>query len=115
MATEIQVLTEDGIGIIHTEGYIDTEGGDAIVVECKKLIEKEIYRIVINLEKSNLINSMGIMCLLEAGDAARDAGGGVCFCCVTPTMEKTFRIMGVVEVAGVCGTQEEARETLARE
>ncbi len=113
MATEVQVRTENGVGILATEGYIDTEGGEKILTECKKLIEEGVSRIVVNLEKSNLINSTGIMCLLEAGDAAKDAGGGLCFCCATPTIEKTFRIMGVTAVAKVVGREEEAVEGIS--
>jgi anti-sigma B factor antagonist len=105
---EVQVRKENGIGIIQTEGYINTEGGEKILEECKKLIEEGTSRIVVNLEKSNLINSTGIMCLLEASDAAKDAGGGICFCCATPTMEKTFGIMGVTAVAKVVGSEDEA-------
>jgi anti-anti-sigma factor len=114
MATEVQVRTENGIGILATEGYIDTDGGEKILEECKKLIADGISRIVVNLEKSNLINSTGIMCLLEAADAAKDAGGGICFCCATPTMEKTFKIMGVTAVAEICGSEEEAKKAINR-
>jgi len=112
MATEVQVRTENGIGILATEGYINTDGGEKILAECKTLIEEGVSRIVVNLEKSNLINSTGIMCLLEASDAAKDAGGGICFCGATPTMEKTFRIMGVTAVAKVCETEERGVEDI---
>ena len=105
---ELESRQENQTGVITTDGYISTDGGEKILAECKKLIEAGTNRIIVNLEKSNLINSTGIMCMLEAADAAKDAGGGLCFCRATPTIEKTFRIMGVTAVAKVVGSEEEA-------
>ena len=37
MATEVQVRAEDGIGVIRTAGYIDTEGGEKILAQAQAL------------------------------------------------------------------------------
>jgi len=46
MAMEVQVRIEKGIGILATDGYIDTDGGEKILAECKKLIEEGVSRII---------------------------------------------------------------------
>ena len=115
MATQLQVRRENDIQIIEIEGYIDANGGEHILAECNRRIEEGGNRLVLNLEKSHLINSMGIMYLLEAADKAREAGGGMIFCGASPTIDKTFEIMGVLKVASICDSEEEAIRAIGDE
>jgi hypothetical protein len=41
-----------------------------------------------------------------------DRKGTLAFCHLTPTIDKTFRIMGLAQYAGMYGSEEEARAAL---
>ena len=44
---------------------------------------------------------MGISILIELVEKVRGVQGKVDYCCVAPTMAKTFRIMGLLKVAEI--------------
>jgi len=109
---KVHVRREANAGIITTEGYIDAEGGNKILEACDTLIKEGIHHLILNLEKSHVINSTGIMCLIELADKATEAGGGVFFCCISSTVTKTFRIMGLSEISSLFDTEEEALQAI---
>ncbi len=115
MGSELQIHRSGEIGVIETDGYINTDDGEKILTVCRELLQEGIRHLIINLEKSNLVNSMGIICLLEAADTALDAEGSMSFCCATPTIAKTLNIMGVLKIARIFPSEQEAKEALERD
>ena len=55
-----------------------------------------------------IINSLGIAKLRETIDKVQGLGGKTAFCCVSPTISKTFGIMGLLVVAGMYDTEGQA-------
>lgn len=108
MAIKVEVRRDGDVGVIEAAGYIDGDSGAQILAECNVLIADGIVRIAIDLGKITVINSMGIMSLLEVADKAKGAGGRACFCSLSATQAKTFRIMGVDTLADIVDTVEDA-------
>ena len=105
---EVSVRVESGIGIVGTDGYINNTGAEEVADACNALIEEGTKRLVFNLSKSRIINSIGVSVLIEIIEKVKALEGGVAFCCLTPTIAKTFRIMGLLNASTVHETEEEA-------
>jgi len=65
MSTEFNLISEmhDKTLVIKTEGYINNAGGEKIVQELEK--HTGVNKLVLNLEKSKVVNSIGISHLIE--------------------------------------------------
>jgi len=109
---KIHIRREHHAGILTTEGYIDAEGGKEILKTGDQLLKEGIHDLVLNLEKSPLINSEAIMCFFELIDKTDELSGGVFFCGMTRVIVKTFRIMGFSEISSLFDTEEEALQAI---
>ena len=103
---------EGNVGILATDGYINSDASKKVTEVCKGLMQEAFRNFVLNLEKSRIINSVGMSKLIEVLNKVKGLGGKVAFCCVAPTIARTFRIMGLLEVADIYDTEGEAVEAL---
>ena len=94
--------------VIRTNGYLNDLGAEKVDELCTEHLEKSINKIVINLEKSPLINSIGISILIGVIEAIEEAEGSLAFTNLTPTNRKTFEMMGLLEFAQSFDKEEEA-------
>lgn len=99
--------------ILHTAGYINNEGGEKIAEEFAKHFDKGINKVVINLEKSKVVNSIGISFLIEVIEKLNERDGKLIFTNLEPAIEKTLTIMGLFSYAGNESTVASALKTLA--
>jgi len=104
----LDVKREGDAGVLAVAGYINNEGGEQVASACYELIDGDVKKFVINLEQCKIANSMGISCLIEVIEKVKDLGGSVGFCNVAPTMAKTFKIMGLLQVSSIYGDEGEA-------
>ena len=110
---EVTVNQEGEIGILETDGYINNIGAEKIAEACDGLIQEGIKSFVLNLENSRIINSIGISILIEVIEKVKDLEGEVAFCCVTPTVAKTFKIMGLLKASSIYDNQTQAVEAIS--
>jgi anti-anti-sigma factor len=94
--------------VLYTDGYINNLGGDEIAKRCYALIEEGYRHFVLNLERSKIVNSIGISILIEIIEKVIEIQGSLSFCGLTPTIAKTFRIMGLAQYARIYETESEA-------
>ncbi len=106
-----KVLSE-GVGLISAAGYINNEGGQAIADAATGLMDQGSNTLLIDLDGTRIINSIGVSILLEILEKLMDEKGRLAFCNLTPTISKTFEIMGLVQYATVYPDQEAARAAL---
>ena len=106
-----EVLSE-GVGLISAAGYINNEGGQAIADAATGLMDQGSNTLLIDLDGTRIINSIGVSILLEILEKLMDEKGRLAFCNLTPTISKTFEIMGLVQYASVYPDQEAARAAL---
>ena len=84
----------DRLAVIYTDGYINNQGGEEIARVAYELIEKGQKNLVLNLAGTKIVNSIGISILIEIIEKMLEIDGKLSFCSLTPTIEKTFHIMG---------------------
>ena len=61
-----------------------------------------------NMQDSKMVNSVGIAIVIEMIEDAINNEGSFSFCCVSPTIAKTFQIMGLRQLSSIYETEEEA-------
>jgi len=119
MNDEQMKLTKDvmaeGYGLIAAAGYINNEGGQAIADAATELIDGGCGTLLIDLEGTRIINSIGVSILLEIMERLLEDKGQLAFCNLTPTISKTFEIMGLVQYATIFPDRDAARTTLIGE
>jgi anti-anti-sigma factor len=105
-------VVADGFGIIAAAGYINNEGGQAIADAAIDLIDNGCGTLLIDLEGTRIINSIGVSILLEIMEKLIEDKGQLAFCNLTPTISKTFEIMGLVQYATVFPDRDTAQTSL---
>lgn len=108
MSTEFKLISElhDKTLVIKTEGYINNTGGEQIVREFTK--HMNVNKLILNLENSKVVNSIGISHLIEIIEKLNQSNGKLVFTNLDPTIEKTFTIMGLFQFAGKADSVETA-------
>ena len=101
------------VAILWTDGYINNQGGEEIAKQAYAQLEAGARALVLNLEKTRIVNSIGISILIEVLEKVMDRKGVLAFCNLTPTIDKTFRIMGLAQYAAIYPTQEQALQAVA--
>ncbi|HEX2254291.1 MAG TPA: STAS domain-containing protein [Thermoanaerobaculia bacterium] len=109
----LRVDRRDSLAVIYTEGYINNQGGEEIASAAYKLIADGDKVLLLNLDGTKIVNSIGISILIEIIEKMLEIDGRLAFCCLTPTIEKTFHIMGLAQYAGIYPDEPAALEALA--
>ena len=78
----------------------DSAGYKAMALE-KQLLDEGYKTLLLNLAGTNIVNSIGISILIEIIEKMIEIDGKLGFCCRTPTIEKTFHIMGLAQYAPI--------------
>ena len=105
-------VLSNGVGLIAAAGYINNEGGQAIADAATDLMGQGCETLLIDLEGTRIINSIGVSILLEIMEKLIEQKGHLAFCNLTPTISKTFEIMGLVQYATIFPDQPAARAEL---
>ena len=101
----LNVDRREGLAVIYTEGYINNQGGEEIARAAYKLIDEGYKILLLNLGGTKIVNSIGISILIEIIEKMIEIEGRLGFCCLTPTIEKTFQIMGLAQYAPIYGDE----------
>jgi anti-anti-sigma factor len=100
--------------IIATNGYVNNVGGEAIAQEFSRHFETGVKYLVLNLEGSRVVNSIGMSFLIEIIEQLEEAGGKLVFACLDPAVEKMLSIMGLFKFAGKEATVDDALAMLSK-
>ncbi|MBF0405824.1 MAG: STAS domain-containing protein [Candidatus Riflebacteria bacterium] len=94
--------------VVRTNGYLNDLGAEKVDTVCSEFLGNGVKNIVINLDKSPLINSIGISILIGVIEAIEEAEGKLAFTNLTPTNRKTFEMMGLLQFAKAFDAEAEA-------
>ena len=116
MEAEFTLTSEvqNDVLVMHTSGYVNNVGGEKIAREFNKHFDSGVNKVVINLEKSKVVNSIGISFLIEVIDKLSETDGKLIFTNLDSAIEKTLSIMGLFNYAGNEPTVESALKTLGK-
>jgi anti-anti-sigma factor len=109
----VTVDRRSGLAVVYTEGYINNQGGEEIAKAAYKLIEEGYRVLLLNLAGTKIVNSIGISILIEIIEKMIEIEGKLGFCNLTPTIEKTFHIMGLAQYAPIFSDEPAAVSQLA--
>ncbi|MCB0748136.1 MAG: STAS domain-containing protein [Ignavibacteriales bacterium] len=85
--------------VIKTEGYINNSGGEKIAQAFEEPFNSGVTKLLIDIENSKVVNSIGISFLIEIIEKLNSKGGKLYFTNLDPSIEKTFTIMGLFQFA----------------
>ncbi len=111
--TESMKVTVDrraGIAVIYTDGYINEQGGEEIAKVAYELIEEVYGSLLLNLEKTKIMTSIGVSFLLEIIERMLEIEGKLAFCNLTPTIDKTFHILDLSQYSSIYPDEASALE-----
>ena len=109
----IAVREQGDIIIVDTDGYLNNVGGEIIASECFSQIEKGKKTFVLNLEKSPVVNSIGVSILIEIIEKLQDIDGSLGYCNLAPIVDKTFSIMGLTKYSTIYTDEADAINSLS--
>jgi anti-anti-sigma factor len=98
--------------IISTEGYLNKDLAISVMEEASKHIENGTKKVLLNLSRSNIVNSIGASIIIELIEKLQDVDGSLSFCELPTIIEKTFKIMGLTKYCETYENQEAALEQL---
>tara|TARA_B100000902_G_scaffold202167_1_gene192676 strand:+ start:656 stop:1000 length:345 start_codon:yes stop_codon:yes gene_type:complete len=101
---------EGAILIVETNGYLNNVGGEKIAEVCYENINSGTKNILLNLENSKVVNSIGVSILIEIIEKLQEVDGQLGYFNLAPIVEKTFNIMGISKYSKVFDTEAEAIE-----
>jgi anti-anti-sigma factor len=100
--------------VLTTSGYINNVGGEAIATECQKHFAGGVKDVILNVEQSKVVNSIGMSYLIEVIEQLQEIGGTLVFTHLDPAVEKMLAIMGLFKFAGKEATVDDALAALIR-
>jgi anti-anti-sigma factor len=110
---KINVERRGDVAVFWTDGYINNQGGEEIARQAYAQLDAGARALVLNLEKTRIVNSIGISILIEVLEKVMDRKGVLAFCNLTPTIDKTFRIMGLAQYASIYPSLDQALQAVA--
>jgi len=101
MSTDFNIISEihNNTLVMRTEGYINNVAGEKISEEFTKNFVSGINKVVMDLGKSKVVNSIGISYLIDIIEKLNEHNSKLIFTNLDPTIEKTFNIMGIFQFA----------------
>ena len=103
---------EGEILIIKTDGYLNNVGGEKIAEACYENIDSGTKNILLDLENSKVVNSIGVSILIEIIEKLQEVDGQLGYFNLAPIVEKTFNIMGISKYSKVFISEAEAIENI---
>ena len=104
----IKVREEGDITILETSGYLNNFGGDRVASICKQSISEGKRKLLINLENTKMVNSIGVSILIEIIEDLQGVNGKIAYYNVAPIVENTFNIMGITNYSKIYTSEEDA-------
>jgi anti-anti-sigma factor len=110
MSTDFNIISEihNESLLLKTDGYINNVAGEKILDEFSKNFTAGMTRVVMDLGKSKVVNSIGISYLIDIIEKLNERNGTLVFTNLDPTIEKTFNIMGLFQFAQKADSVESA-------
>lgn len=105
---KLTVDRRDGVAVVYTDGYINNQGGEEIAKVAYELLDEGYRCLLLNLAGTKIVNSIGISILIEIIEKMIEIDGKLAFCNLTPTIDKTFHIMGLAQYTSIFPNEDEA-------
>ena len=110
---QVTVKEINNVVVLATDGYLNNIGGEKISEICDEYLDKGKNMFLINLEKSTVVNSIGVSILIEIIEKLQEVDGKLAYCNLASIVEKTFNIMGLTKFSTIYKDEEAGISDLA--
>ena len=110
---DMKIRDENGVIVVTTNGYLNNYGGEQVASVCLQKISEGKRKFLLNVEKTEMVNSIGVSILIEVIEELQGTNGKIAFCYTAPIVEKTFNIMGISKYAKIYASEEEGLAELS--
>lgn len=100
--------TIDNVVILDCDGYFNQLAGEKVAEFCYRQMETGHKNFLLNLEKSTVVNSIGVSTLIEIIEKCRQINGKIGYFNLTPIVAKTFKIMGLLDYSKIYTSEADA-------
>jgi anti-anti-sigma factor len=114
-ADKIRTRLTEGAAVIYPGPYLNQLRGERIETVCQELLDRDVRRIVVNFEETELINSIGISILLGVIETVNNARGGLVLSNLNESNRELFEMLGLGAHVEMAETEELALLSLAGE
>lgn len=94
--------------VLKTSGYINNTAGEEIVKEFSKHYNRGINKVIMDLEKTNVVNSIGISHIIDIVEKLLDVDGKLIFTNLDFSIKQTFKTMGIFQFAEIADSLDSA-------
>jgi anti-anti-sigma factor len=110
MSTDFTLVTEvhNKTLVLKTNGYLNDTAGKKIVEEFLKHFNRGINKVVMDLEKTNVVNSIGISHIIDIVEKLLEIDGKLIFTNLDPSIKQTFKTMGLFQFADIADSVDAA-------
>jgi len=109
----IDVSRAEDVTIVDLTGELDAYTSLELRETVIRLIEEGSRDIIINLEKVDFIDSVGLGTLVGCLKRSAEHGGSITLVCSNPQIQKVFDITGLSKIFAIYKTREEALKRVA--
>ena len=109
----LSVREQGDVVVIETTGYLNNVGGEKVSEACYEKMDGGKKYFLLDLEKSKVVNSIGVSILIEIIEKLQDVDGKLGYYNLAPIVEKTFNIMGLTKYSTVYYSEAEGLDGMA--
>ena len=100
------------ITLLTVRGSLDAKSAGELKPEVVSIGDAGAKKVIVDLDKLQLIDSSGVGVLISLFKRIRSAGGQVCFAGVKAQPKEVFRLLRLDRSLDICGTVDEAMTKL---
>lgn len=104
----LSVEEKNAVIVLRTTGYINNIAGEKIAEVCYDHIDKGSKYFLLDMEKSAIVNSIGVSIIIEIIERLQEVDGHIGYFNLAPIVVKTFKIMGLIEYSTIYDSEKEA-------
>ena len=103
-----ETRTENGVDVIDISGQLDAFTTPDVKAEFKKLTDARHYKLVLNLQKVDYVNSTAIGAIVAVAQQVRRRKGDLKIFGMKADIRKVFDLVGASKILGIFDTEQEA-------
>jgi anti-anti-sigma factor len=103
-----ETKTEDGIVVINISGQLDAFTTPDVKAEFKTLTDSRNYKLILNLEQVDYVNSTGIGAIVAVAQQVRRRKGDLKIYGMKPDIRKVFDLVGASKILEIFDSEQDA-------
>ncbi|MGH9064756.1 MAG: STAS domain-containing protein [Acidimicrobiales bacterium] len=97
----LEVTQQDGFTVVAVQGEVDVYTAPRLRERLVELVSQGVYRIVVDLEGVDFLDSTGLGVLVGGLKRLRSHDGDLALVCTQPRILKVFEITGLTKVFAI--------------